>query len=82
MRFYRVAHVANRAGRAREMVDDIHVKIYAVNDILAQEREALVAMQMLYIAFTAGNEIVDRDDVMAVSEKAVAQVGPDETRAA
>ena len=76
MRFNRMSHVAFRAGRTGEMVNliDVIEELDGIGDVEIVVAEMLVGFEVFDVSIAAGNEIIDGDDVMAVTEKPVAKM--------
>jgi hypothetical protein len=73
-RLHRVELVVDGARGASEVVDLIRLDIQRERHIVAEELEALVADQVLYIPPRPREEIVDADDFAARRKQLFAQV--------
>lgn len=83
MRLNRVAHVANRAGGAREMeylIDMARVKCF--DDVLLKDRQARMVSKRAEVDAPSSDEVVGDDNLMAVIEQAFCEVRPDESSSA
>jgi hypothetical protein len=76
MRLNRVSHVAFGTGRAGEVVDlvDVIEEFNLVRDVEIVVTEVLVVLEVLDIGMAAGDEIIDGDDIMSITEKPVAKM--------
>lgn len=72
MGFYWMSHVPDRAGRAGEVIDDIDLRIDAINDIGPDQRETGVIGQVADIQRSPRDEVVNGRDLMTVREQTVA----------
>jgi hypothetical protein len=71
-----MSHVAFRAGGAGEVVDlvDVIEEFNLVRDVEIVVAEVLVVLEVLDIGMAAGDEIIDGDDIMSITEKPVAKM--------
>ena len=76
MRLDRMTHVAFGAGWASEVIDliDMIEEIDRAGDIEIVVAESLVGSEVFDVVEAAGNEIIDGDDVMTVTEKPVTEM--------
>ena len=83
-RLDREVEVIDRAGRRREVQNVVHRAgdLQRLRHVVPEECEPVVGSQVLDIGRRAGDEVIDADDLVAARQKALAQVGADETRAA
>jgi hypothetical protein len=76
---YRIVLVMNRAGRTGKIVDLIHFDIEWETDVMSDDFEIGVIDQIDNVAFCAGKEIVDANDLMAIIEKMLAEMPSQES---
>lgn len=71
-----IPHVANRTGRAGKVVNLIEIagEITSLADIGVAKLERRVTEQVGNVFPAAGNEIVDRNNVMTITDEAVAEM--------
>jgi hypothetical protein len=74
--------VVNGARGTGEIEDLVDLHIQREADIVAQDFEPRMVEEMCDVAPRAREEIVDADDFVAPAQQRVAQMTPDETRAA
>src|SRR4051812_14912953 len=76
--------VINRACGRCEVKNEIHVvrQKDVVRDVVFDELVVLIARKVLDVCGVAGNEVVDPDDAVAFCEKAISEVGTEESGAA
>lgn len=68
----------HRRGRAREVVDLVHLDKQRKGHVVTDEFEARVGVQMRDIALGAGEQVVNTDDLVPICEQAVTQMRPEE----
>jgi hypothetical protein len=78
-RLHRIVLVVNGRSRAGEIVDLVDLQIDRECHVVADKLEALVINQMLYVASGAGEEVVEADDLRALSQQAFAEVRAQKT---
>jgi len=64
----------DRAGRARKVIDVIDFYVERKCHVVPYELEVRVRMQVLHIALTTREQIVDANDFIAASKQAIDQV--------
>lgn len=74
--------VVDGRSRASEVVDLLDLGIERKRHVVAHELEVVVIEQVVDIAFRAGEEVVDANDVRAIREQAIAEVRAEEAGAA
>jgi hypothetical protein len=74
--------VVRGGGGAGEVVDLVDLELEGVADVVADEFEAVVVEEVLDVAFSAGEEVVEADDFVAFVEEAFAEVGAEEAGSA
>jgi hypothetical protein len=74
--------VVRRGGGAGEVVDLVDLELEGVADVVADEFEAFVVEEVLDVALSAGEEVVEADDFVAFVEEAFAEVGTEEAGSA
>jgi hypothetical protein len=67
-----------RGGGEVEDVVDLPRDLEGMRDVRADKLEAGVSEEMGDVLGGAGNEVIDRDDLVALREEAIAKVGADE----
>ena len=70
------------AGRARQVVDLVHLEVERVDDVVVNHLEVLVADPLLDVAPRAGEVVVRHEDLVPVQHERVHQVRAHEPRAA
>lgn len=60
----------------------VHFEQNGLNDIVTNQFERGMSKQMLYIFFTAGEKIIQANNIVAALNKSIAKVGADKTGAA
>jgi hypothetical protein len=63
-----------------EDVMDIALDVDVVGDVVMEKLETMMADEVGYVFRTAGNEIIDGEDGVTLSEEAVAQMRAEKTR--
>jgi hypothetical protein len=81
-RLHGIVLVVDRAGRAGEVVDLVHLDVEREGHVVTNQLEQRVAHQVGDVALGAGEEIVDAEHVMAISQQSIAQVRAQEAGAA
>ena len=66
--------VVDRAGRAGEVVDLVHLHEEREGDVVAHQLERRIVQQLPHVAPPAGVEIIDAQDVVAGFDQPLAQV--------
>jgi hypothetical protein len=70
----RIVLVVHRRGRARQVVDLVHLHVQREGDVVTDELEARVLQYPRQVVAGAGEEVVHRQDVTPVVEQPLAQV--------
>jgi hypothetical protein len=78
----RVVLVVHRRGRARQVVDPVHLHVERKCHIVSDELEAGMGQQVSDIFLATGEEVIQADHLVPVSYKPPAKVRPYEARAA
>ena len=74
----RIVLVVDRRGRAGKVVDFVHLHEQREGDVVAHQLKVGIADQVRDVVLGAGEEVVHAQDVAAVGEQALAQVGAEE----
>src|SRR6185295_9539879 len=74
-RLHRVVLVMHRRGRAGEIVDLVDLDEERKGDVVADQLEVLVIEQRLHISARAGKEVVDAEDLRALSDQTCTKMG-------
>ena len=64
----------NGGGGAGQVVDAVNLKQDRLGYIMADKLEAMIVHQMNDVVFTAGEEVVQADDVISFTKEAFAEV--------
>ena len=70
-RLHRIVLVVHRRGRTGEIVDLVDLDAQRLGDVVADQLELRRAEMMLDVAFGAGEEIVDADDLVAIGNQPI-----------
>ena len=70
----RVFLIMDRRGRAGEIVNLVELPPERLRDVVQHERETLIVEQIVDVLFRAGEEIVERGDLVAVREQTAAEM--------
>ena len=73
-RLDRVELVVDGRGRARQVVNLVHLQEKGMHDVVAQQLESLVAEQVLDVAPASGEEVVNANEVFSTSQELLAEV--------
>ena len=76
----RIVLVVRRRGRAGEVVNLIHLKLEGLNHIVPHELKVRVAHQVQHIALTTREKVVHANDLVALVEQTLTQMGSQKTR--
>jgi hypothetical protein len=74
--------IVNWRGWARQVVDLVRLDIERKGHIVAHKFETRVVVEMLYIAFGAGEQVVDAQDFMSHLEQTIDQMRTQKSGAA
>ena len=78
----RIVLVVRRRGRAGEVVNLIHLKLEGLNHIVPHELKVRVVHQVQHIALTTREKVVHANDLVALVEQTLTQMGSQKARAA
>src|SRR5690606_3347860 len=78
----RVKLVMRRGRGTGQIVDLVDVELEWVDHVVPHEFETRVSEQVLDVDFSASEKVVDRHDVMAISQQTIAQMRAEEPGAA
>ena len=83
-RVQRQAQVVDRAGRAREVEDEVDALLdeEGLGDVVVDEEELVAVVQMFDVLQRPRVEVVDADDAVALRQEVVAEMRPEEARPA
>ena len=70
----RVVLVMHRRGGAGQVIDAVHLQQDRLDDVMADQLEAVVVHQVDDVVLAAGEEIVQADHVVTLTEQAFAEV--------
>jgi hypothetical protein len=73
--FDRIELIVRRGGRAREIVDLIHLELEGVTHIMPDKLKTGVPDEVLDVAFSAGEKVIEAENFVSFIEKAFAEVG-------
>ena len=76
---HRIVLIVDGRSRAGEIVDLVHLDIERKGHVVTNELEARVAEQMRDVGLGAGEEIVDANDIVALSKEPVTKVRTEES---
>jgi len=79
---HRIVLVVDRRSRAGEIVDLVDLDIERERHVMAHQLEARIAQAIDDVLLVAGEIVVDAQDVVAARQKALAEMRPQEARAA
>ena len=81
-RLDRVKLVVRRRGGAGQVVDLVDLELERVDHVVAHQLEVGAAVEVGNVALAAGKKVIEANDVVAVFEQAVAEVGTQKAGAA
>jgi len=81
-RLHRVVLVVHRRRRARHVVDLVDLDEKLLGHVVADDLKVGLVKQVLDVGLLRGEEVVERDDVVALVDEAAAQVRSEEAAAA
>lgn len=61
-------------GRAREIVDAVHLELERIDDVVADQLKSLVSDEMLNIGLSTGEEVVQANHVVSLLDETFAKV--------
>jgi hypothetical protein len=73
--FDRIELIVRRGGRAREIVDLIHLELEGVTHIMPDKLKTGVPDEVLDVAFSAGEKVIQAENFVSFIEKAFTEVG-------
>ena len=79
---YGVVLVMDRARRAREVIDLVHLEVQGKRHVVTDELKPVVIKQVADVVLGASEEVVDADDLVALTQQPVTQVGAQKPGAA
>jgi hypothetical protein len=68
-----------RGSGAGKVVDPIDLELEGIDDVMPHQLEAGIADQVLDIGLPTGEEVIEADDVMPLTDKAIAKVGAEKS---
>ena len=77
---HRIVLILDGRGWAREVVDLIYLDEQRKRDVVTQELETRLTMKVFDVAFAAGKKVVGTDNLMAIGNQSIYQVGPKKAR--
>jgi hypothetical protein len=72
--------VVDRGGGAGQVVDPVHLESDRLDHVVADQLEAPGPQQVLDVPAPAGEEVVQAEDLVSLTEQPLAEVGPEKAR--
>src|SRR5262249_49567376 len=78
---HRIMLIVDRRSRASEIVDFVRLHVERKRDVMTEKLEARMGMEMLHVAFRAGEQVVDAEHLVPLLQQAIDQVRSEEAGA-